>query len=260
MNFISNSVKFTNQGFIKLNFFKCLEKNQIIISIEDSGIGIREEDQLYLFRNYSKREKNNTINSLNDNNIGSGIGLSVCKNLADKLKMNINLQSDYRKGSIISLNINNVNLEKDLKRFNKDIYQLNNNNSDFISINDENDKNFSINCKLKRTKNIILDDSFKQSSKFNNKIIIEDYLNNCLNQNDLIIKKNKSKNRTNYEENEEENKRLNNNFSYKKSTKNNNDFYRDNDSFKLNSNENNFFVENTYQITNNLKDSLNKKA
>ncbi len=260
LNFISNSVKFTNEGFIKLNFSKCLEKNQLKISVEDSGIGIREESKVYLFRDYSKLEKNNTINSLNKNNIGSGLGLSICKNLADKLKMKINIQSDYRKGSIISLIINYDNLEKNLKKYKKDIYQLNCCNSDLNSILEEKetkiDKMLHLNYKLNKTKNIILDDYYKQRSKDNNKIIIEDYFkNDSLNENDLIIKQNKSKNRTNYEENE----RLFNNFSIKKSTRNNNNFCCRDDSILIKSKENKFFGNNINQITDNLVDFSIKK-
>lgn len=103
VNFISNSVKFTAEGFIRL-LFKLKAKKQIIkISIEDSGKGIEEIDQKYLFsKNNCKRKKNN-LNDFNNQNIGTGLSLYFCKVIAKKLNFEIKLKSISNKGTKISL-------------------------------------------------------------------------------------------------------------------------------------------------------------
>lgn len=105
LNFISNSVKFTNEGFIKLTFARSKDQKILNISVVDSGIGIEEKDQKLLFTDFSKNENLN-VNNLNNANIGTGLGLSICNSIAEKLGMKIILSSDISKGTNITLQIN----------------------------------------------------------------------------------------------------------------------------------------------------------
>jgi len=265
LNFISNSVKFTNEGFIKLNFSKCgVEKNLINISLEDSGIGIREENQFLLFRDFSNLEKNYNINSLINANVGSGLGLSICKNLSDKLKMKITLESVYGKGTKIGLNIDYENFEMDLNLSNRYSIQSNMNDFDFISINNKietkRDKNFSLNVNKETRKKTSLKDSFKQGFKYNNDFSNENLNNDdSFNENDFIIKKSNIKNKVNNDANQEENDN-----SFKKLTNINSsrfkkNVYSDVDASQLKSNYNKIFVNNIYQIKNNIGENINEK-
>jgi len=258
LNFISNSVKFTNEGFIKLKFSKSIEKNQLIISLEDSGIGIRKEDQLFLFRDYSKLEKNNIINSLNDNNIGSGLGLSICKNLAEKLKMNINLQSDYGKGTIMSLNINYENLENDLNMIIKNKYQSNSDNFNSTLNEGENkkNKNYNLNNEIENTKNILLYNSYKQESKCDNLISFIDNHNDSHKDN-ILIKSKRSINK-NFQDDQLKKKSLFNEFAFPNSTRDKN--FKSNADYVLSKFKGNKILKNkTYSISENLDNFSYKK-
>jgi len=96
LNFISNAVKFTKTGFIVIEAKLDKNNENIMISIIDSGIGIRESDKDKLFKDNSMLK----ITEKNINNkMGSGLGLSICKSLAEKIGHKIEFESNYQKGS-----------------------------------------------------------------------------------------------------------------------------------------------------------------
>jgi len=111
LNFVSNSIKFTKCGSIKL--ICKIKKNvqKLKISVVDSGIGIRKEDQAKLFNDFMMIEGEST-KFLNKQ--GSGLGLSLSKYLADKLNHEIKFKSKYNEGSTFSLSINAI-LKKNIK-------------------------------------------------------------------------------------------------------------------------------------------------
>jgi signal transduction histidine kinase len=103
LNLVSNAVKFTKSGFIKLTAKMNVDENynkELIISVEDSGLGIREEDMDKLFKDYKMLDRQNNINSM-----GSGLGLSISNQLANLLGYKISVVSTYTLGSIFSLSI-----------------------------------------------------------------------------------------------------------------------------------------------------------
>ena len=61
LNLLSNSLKFTFEGFIKV-FAQELENGEIQIQIEDSGIGIRAKEFPSLFKYMGKLETSSSIN------------------------------------------------------------------------------------------------------------------------------------------------------------------------------------------------------
>ena len=89
INLIGNAVKFTFNGGITL---KVLENNNqpeyITISVTDTGIGIKEEDQRMLFRMYGKLKDGENINKH-----GIGLGLTISNALAEQLNKNIKGQA-----------------------------------------------------------------------------------------------------------------------------------------------------------------------
>lgn len=120
LNFISNSVKFTNNGKIYIKCKKVFHNNkkQLKISVKDTGIGIKEEDKKRLFKDY---EMLDIDKNLKNNITGSGLGLSICKSLLKKMEMDMLVKSDYLKGSKFSLLIpykkrNKIKIKEDFSR------------------------------------------------------------------------------------------------------------------------------------------------
>ena len=192
LNFISNSVKFTKCGMIKIKseilpikddneykqFTKILnneESIQIKISIIDSGIGIKQNE----LKSLLEFKDNNMLKSGNNyNQEGSGLGISITKNISDLLDHQIIIDSTYGKGSCFSIVIkgnlkNTIISERDKNKLknilnNKKNYNLKNNENNIISLNINEDKsenyfNFQRNTK---TKNKNLNE--KQSTIFRN--------------------------------------------------------------------------------------------
>ena len=92
-NLLSNAVKFTpKDGRIDID---CVESgNQVCISVTDTGIGIRAEDQEVVFEEFRQVEGNT-----NTTNEGTGLGLAITKRLVEQQGGKISLESEPGKGS-----------------------------------------------------------------------------------------------------------------------------------------------------------------
>lgn len=102
-NLLANAVKFTVSGKIELKLrAKNLSgtKTELSFFISDTGSGIKEEDQKHLFRQFSRVDpkKNQTI-------MGTGLGLSISKKLTELMGGNIEVESEYGKGSTFIVTI-----------------------------------------------------------------------------------------------------------------------------------------------------------
>lgn len=97
INLLSNAVKFTEKGAIVV-IARLGDKEFVNISVEDTGIGIREEDLAYVFDEFRQvnREQKQRYG-------GTGLGLSISKRLAHLLGGNILLESTFGKGSKFTL-------------------------------------------------------------------------------------------------------------------------------------------------------------
>ncbi len=82
-NFVSNAVKFTQKGHIKLGYR--YEKHQLVIYCEDTGIGIPKDRQAVIFERFLK---------LDEFAQGTGMGLAVNKSLVENLGGTIGVESD----------------------------------------------------------------------------------------------------------------------------------------------------------------------
>jgi len=110
LNLISNSIKFTEKGFIKVNFtFSNIIKNSIDItcSIEDSGIGISEEFQQNIFKPFMQQESSNSKKYG-----GTGLGLTIVKKLVDIMGGDVTFKSKENVGSIFEFSFRNIELSE----------------------------------------------------------------------------------------------------------------------------------------------------
>lgn len=97
LNLVSNSVKFTHEGFVKIQLSKRTHPNRktlIIFKIEDTGIGIANEVQKRLFTPFTQAD-----NSTKRKFGGTGLGLAISKSLAEMMGGDIQLESEENRGS-----------------------------------------------------------------------------------------------------------------------------------------------------------------
>ena len=97
INIIGNAVKFTKEGFIRLAVsYEPItnEKVRLIFKIQDSGIGIKEENIGKLFEEYNQIDagKNRIAQ-------GTGLGLTICKKLCELMHGSIKVESVYGEGT-----------------------------------------------------------------------------------------------------------------------------------------------------------------
>lgn len=105
-NLVSNAIKFTEKGTVKIELKVKKESNgfvNLLISISDTGIGIAKEKVKYIFENFAT---NLAVNGRNYTTSGSGLGLSISKRLAEVLGTDINVESNLGKGSKFYFNVN----------------------------------------------------------------------------------------------------------------------------------------------------------
>ena len=101
-NLLSNAIKYTEKGVIELTV-KCInqgEKCLLMISVKDTGRGIKAEDINKLFTKFERLdvERNTTTE-------GTGLGLAITKKLVELMNGKINVESRYKEGSIFIVQI-----------------------------------------------------------------------------------------------------------------------------------------------------------
>ena len=79
---------------LKASIENSVEKKLLYISVEDTGIGIKDEDQASLFQLFSRLKEGTQL----DKN-GIGLGLNICKNIVNQFGGWINVSSTYGRGS-----------------------------------------------------------------------------------------------------------------------------------------------------------------
>ena len=96
VNILTNAIKYTKEGWIEFKISSVKKDNicRLIISVEDTGIGIKEKNIDKLFNKFERLdiEDNVTIE-------GTGLGLAITKKLVDLMHGKIVVQSVFGKGS-----------------------------------------------------------------------------------------------------------------------------------------------------------------
>ncbi len=103
VNLLNNAIKFTEKGFIEIGFY--LKNNTIRFFIKDTGIGIEQEHLEHLFDRFYKIEDDKSKLYR-----GTGIGLYLCKKIAEMLNGTISVTSEPGKGSEFIFSISAKNL------------------------------------------------------------------------------------------------------------------------------------------------------
>ena len=102
-NLLSNASKYTDKGFVKyeVNCIRSTDACKLIITVEDSGRGIKKESVDKLFTKFQRVEedKNTTIE-------GTGLGLAITKQLVELMGGKIIVHTIYGEGSKFTVVIN----------------------------------------------------------------------------------------------------------------------------------------------------------
>jgi signal transduction histidine kinase len=96
-NLLENAVNYTHEGSVFLKVFEDAD-GMINICIEDSGIGISEEQQLYIFEEFYQ-----VNNQARNNKKGVGLGLSIVKRICNLLDIPLSMQSELDVGTTFTL-------------------------------------------------------------------------------------------------------------------------------------------------------------
>lgn len=98
VNLLSNAIKFTNEGGVTISTRSRPEKEGIEISIQDTGIGIRAEELPKIFELFHQVDPTSTREFG-----GVGLGLAIVKEIVHLLRGEIQVESEYGKGSTFTL-------------------------------------------------------------------------------------------------------------------------------------------------------------
>lgn len=97
-NLLENALKFTNEGYIEIGY--SIEKNNLLLYVKDTGIGVSPENRETIFARFSQEEK-----ELSKKRGGLGLGLSISKENAQLLRGDIHIESEKNKGSTFYITI-----------------------------------------------------------------------------------------------------------------------------------------------------------
>ncbi|MBQ4822757.1 transporter substrate-binding domain-containing protein [Aquimarina sp. MMG016] len=97
-NLIDNAIKFTNQGYVKVTHK--IKDKLLLITIEDTGIGINPKDQEAIFASFSQSEL-----EIAKNYGGLGLGLTIAKENVALIGGHISFESEIDKGTIFTVTV-----------------------------------------------------------------------------------------------------------------------------------------------------------
>jgi len=115
-NLMSNAIKFTHQGHVLVNISlneQIADKAEILFAVEDTGIGILPDRLESIFEIFTQADSSTTREFG-----GTGLGLTVSRQLVNMMGGTIEVQSTPKKGSVFSFNIP---LKKDLSQSKSDM-------------------------------------------------------------------------------------------------------------------------------------------
>lgn len=110
VNLVGNAVKFTEEGYIKLsahvsNVDEHLSKLDLVISVEDTGIGIYKDQKERIFNSFEQQDGQD-----NRKYGGTGLGLSISKRLVEMMGGDITVESIEKKGTTFTIYLFGVDI------------------------------------------------------------------------------------------------------------------------------------------------------
>lgn len=108
---IQNAVNYTQEGHITLSAqgsYSDSKEFYLVLSVADTGEGIRKEDMAKLFNSFTKLDENK-----NQFVAGTGLGLSLIKTLITKMGGTIKVNSVFGKGSMFTIRIPQIVVDKE---------------------------------------------------------------------------------------------------------------------------------------------------
>ncbi len=106
-NLISNAIKY-NKDNGRVDVYITKDDRSAIIKVADTGIGMSEQEQEKLFREFSRIKNEQTRNIM-----GSGLGLSILKRLTNLYEGSVEVESEKEKGSTFTVHLNDLAPEAD---------------------------------------------------------------------------------------------------------------------------------------------------
>ena len=103
LNLLTNAVKYTKEGYIlfQIGCEPLEDKLKMIFKVEDSGIGMTEEDQANLYTKFQRFDMEKNVNIA-----GTGLGMAITKGLVDLLGGEISVKSTYGEGTTFTVTLN----------------------------------------------------------------------------------------------------------------------------------------------------------
>ena len=103
MNLLTNAVKYTPEGSVRFSVTGGERADGALalrVAVEDTGIGIREEDIPRLFESFER------LDEVRNHNIeGTGLGMSIVTRLLEMMGSRLEVRSEYGKGSVFSFTV-----------------------------------------------------------------------------------------------------------------------------------------------------------
>ena len=157
LNLLTNAVKYTNEGYINFTV-ECVNINKdlcrLIISVEDSGIGIRKDKIDKLFTKFERldEEQNITIE-------GTGLGLAITKKLVELMHGKMVVQSIYGKGSKFTVSLDQkIVATKEKEEIKEKTVVKGNYKGKRVLVVDDNKLNLKVAERLLREYNLFVDE------------------------------------------------------------------------------------------------------
>lgn len=108
-NLVENAIKYTPEGDVAIDVTGD-DSGHVVISVADSGIGIPKEDQAHLFQKFYRVDNSDTREIG-----GTGLGLYLCRRLAEAMNGRIWVDSEYKRGSTFYLEIPRIEHEEAMR-------------------------------------------------------------------------------------------------------------------------------------------------
>lgn len=132
INLIGNAYKFTEKGYIKINAQATKNEEKLLITIEDSGIGIEKESQELIFEEFAQANEN-----IEKQYGGTGLGLAISKKIIMLLGGQLRLKKSSNKGSTFEIELPLIFGTEKQHKENQAIFSSNQNREKTIIIVDD---------------------------------------------------------------------------------------------------------------------------